>query len=49
MMPTIEAVTDIPVVAVKGNCDFYSDPGKRRRNFMAEDKRVLFAMDTIME
>ncbi|MEI3234918.1 MAG: metallophosphoesterase [Intestinibacter bartlettii] len=37
----IEAVTDIPVVAVKGNCDFYSDPGKDEETFMAEDKRVF--------
>ena len=37
----IEAVTDVPVVAVKGNCDFYSDPGKDEETFMAEDKKVF--------
>lgn len=37
----LEAVTDVPVVAVKGNCDFYSDPGKDEETFMAEDKKVL--------
>ena len=37
----IEAMTDIPVVAVKGNCDFYSDPGKDEETFMAEDKKVF--------
>ena len=37
----IEAVTDVPVVAVKGNCDFYSDPGNDEETFMAEDKKVL--------
>ena len=37
----IEAMTDIPVVAVKGNCDFYSTPGKDEEIFMAEDKRIF--------
>ena len=37
----IEAVTDIPVVSVRGNCDFYSSPGKDEEIFMAEDKKVF--------
>ncbi len=37
----IEAATDVPVVAVKGNCDFYSDPGKDEEIFMVEDKKVF--------
>ena len=37
----IQAMTDIPVVAVKGNCDYYSDPGNDEEIFMADDKKVF--------
>lgn len=37
----IQAVTDIPVIAVKGNCDFYSDPGKDEESFIVENKRIF--------
>lgn len=37
----IQAVTDIPVVAVKGNCDYYSDPGKDEEIFIVENKRIF--------
>lgn len=37
----IQAATDIKVIAVRGNCDFYSDPGNDEEIFMAEDKRIF--------
>lgn len=37
----IQAATDIPVVAVKGNCDFYPDSVKDEETFMAENKRIF--------
>lgn len=37
----IGAMTDISVVAVKGNCDSYLEPGNDEEVFIADNKKIL--------